>query len=64
MDQLNLGQHISQQFNEELVDVRNNVMQMGGIVEDQLQNAVKALVTGDTELAAAVVENDYRVIAL
>ena len=64
MDQLNLGQHISQQFNEELEDVRNKVMQMGGIVEDQLRNAVKALVTGDTELAAAVVENDYRVNAL
>jgi phosphate transport system protein len=64
MDQLNLGQHISQQFNEELEDVRNKVMQMGGIVEDQLQNAVKALVTGDTELAATVVESDYRVNAL
>lgn len=64
MDHLNLGQHISQQFNEELEDVRNKVMQMGGIVEDQLQNAVKALVNGDTELAATVVENDYRVNAL
>ncbi len=64
MDQLNLGQHISQQFNEELEDVRKKVMQMGGIVEDQLRNAVTALVTGDTEMAAKVVQNDYRVNAL
>ena len=64
MDQLNLGQHISQQFNEELEDVRNKVMQMGGIVEDQLRNAVTALVTGDTDMAAKVVQNDYRVNAL
>ena len=64
MDQLNLGQHISQQFNEELEDVRNKVMQMGGIVEEQLRNAIKALVTGDTELAAQVMANDYQVNAL
>jgi phosphate transport system protein len=64
MDQLNLGQHISQQFNEELEDVRNKVMQMGGIVEEQLRNSVRALVTGDTELAGKVVTNDYRVNAL
>lgn len=64
MDQMNLGQHISQQFDEELEDVRNKVMQMGGIVEEQLRKAIKALVTGDTELAARVMANDYQVNAL
>ena len=61
MTDLNLGQHISQQFNEELEDVRNRVLQMGGIVEEQLGNAMKALVQGDITLAAEVLENDYRV---
>ena len=61
MSDLNLGHHISQQFNEELEDVRNKVLQMGGIVEEQLEQAVRSLVTGDTELAEAVVGNDYRV---
>ena len=52
MDQQELGQHISQQFNEELEDVRNKVLQMGGIVEEQLRQAVNALVEGNTVLAA------------
>ena len=32
MDKLNLGQHISQQYNEELEEVRNKVLSMGGVV--------------------------------
>lgn len=64
MDKLNLGQHISQQFNEELEDVRNKVLRMGGIVEEQLSRAVTALVDGNPELAAEVIRNDYRVNAL
>jgi phosphate transport system protein len=64
MDNLNLGQHISRQFNEELEDIRNKVLQMGGIVEEQLGRAVKALVEGDTKLAKQVVTDDYRVNAL
>lgn len=64
MDKLNLGQHISQQFNEELEDVRGKVLQMGGIVEEQVQRAVTALVSGDPELARQVVGDDMRVNAL
>ena len=64
MDNLNLGHHISQQFNEELEDIRNKVLQMGGIVEEQLERAMKALVQGDTRLAKQVVTDDYRVNAL
>ena len=64
MDNLNLGHHISRQFNEELEDIRNKVLQMGGIVEEQLGRAVKALVEGNTKLAKQVVTDDYRVNAL
>jgi phosphate transport system protein len=64
MDNLNLGPHISQQFNAELEDIRNKVLEMGGIVEDQVGRAVRALVEGDTKLAKQVVEDDYRVNAL
>jgi phosphate transport system protein len=63
-DNLNLGHHISRQFNEELEDIRNKVLQMGGIVEEQLGRGVKALVEGDTRLAKQVVKDDYRVNAL
>ncbi|NNK32813.1 MAG: phosphate signaling complex protein PhoU [Xanthomonadales bacterium] len=64
METLNLGQHISQQFNEELEEVRSKVLQMGGIVEEQLQLAVRALVEGNVDMAAEVVHNDYRINAL
>ena len=61
MSDLHLGQHISQQFNDELEDVRNRVLQMGGIVEEQLDKAMKGLTGGDPGLAEEVLANDYRV---
>lgn len=64
MDKLNLNQHISRQYNEELEDVRSKVLQMGGIVEEQLAQAVNALISCDSEKASEVVTNDYRVNAL
>ena len=64
MDNLKLGQHISQQFNEELEDIRTRVMYMGGIVEQQLADAIKALTTMDVSLAEVVITNDYKVNAL
>lgn len=64
MDKLKLGQHISQQFNEELEDIRTRVMYMGGIVEQQLADAIKALTTMDASLAEVVITNDYKVNAL
>ncbi len=64
MDNLKLGQHISQQFNEELEDIRTRVMYMGGIVEQQLVDAIKALTTMDVALAEVVITNDYKVNAL
>lgn len=64
MDKLHLGQHISRQFNQELEAVRSSVMRMGGIVEEQLEKAIRALVDGNAELAEEVVSNDYQVNAL
>ena len=64
MDKLKLGQHISQQFNEELEDIRTRVMNMGGLVEHQLADAIKALSTKDAGLAELVISNDLKVNAL
>ncbi|NNE06117.1 MAG: phosphate signaling complex protein PhoU [Xanthomonadales bacterium] len=64
MDKLNLNQHISQQYNEELEDVRASVLKMGGVVEEQLANAVRALIHCDAVLGRTVVKNDASVNSL
>jgi len=61
MQKNDLGKHISQQFNTELEDVRNRVLTMGGLVEQQLADAIKALMERDKELGGNVISNDYQV---
>lgn len=61
MNDNDLGQHISQQYDQELEDVKNKVLQMGGLVESQLNNALKALMEQDSDLAEEVAYSDYRV---
>lgn len=64
MDKINIGQHISQQFNIELQDIRNRVMAMGGLVEKQLAASIQAMVDSDSELAESTISNDYKVNAM
>ncbi len=61
MDQSDLYHHISHRFNQELEQVRTQVLGMGGLVEQQLTDAARALLTGDARLAQDVVANDYKV---
>lgn len=61
MDKLNLDQHISQKYNEELESIRNKVLTMGGLVEQMIADAMRALVEGDSALGHEVVRNDHRV---
>jgi phosphate transport system protein len=64
MDNLNLGQHISRRYNEELEDVRSRVLAMGGLVEQQLLNAMEALENQNASLAQLVISNDLQVNAM
>ncbi len=50
--------HISQQFNADLDRVRSDFLSMGGLVQQQLQNAMKSLLSGDVEEAEAVIRTD------
>ena len=59
-----MSEHISKQFDAELEDVRTRVLQMGGLVEEQIRRAADTLVTGDMAEIAAVQENDHRVNAM
>ncbi|KAA5969610.1 phosphate transport system regulatory protein PhoU [Pantoea sp. ICBG 1758] len=61
MDNLNLNKHISGQFNAELEHIRTQVMIMGGMVEQQLTDAITAMHNQDAELARRVIEGDQKV---
>lgn len=56
-----LGQHISRSFNEDLEKLRNSVLTMGGLVEQQFDRAIEALVNADSDLGLQVAQNDYKV---
>ena len=61
---LNTSQHISKKFDQELEDLRNLVLKMGGLVEQQVENGLKALLKGDEKLAKKVIKRDRKVNAL
>ncbi len=63
MDNLQIGRHISGQFNEDLERVINNVMHMGGLVEKQVTDALAAVHQADIALAKQVLSNDYQINA-
>lgn len=58
------SEHISKKFDADLEAVRSRVMQMGGLVEEQIEYAVKALLTGDHDLMDQVIADDHRVNAM
>lgn len=58
------GDHISNRFNQDLDELRNNVLKMGGLVENQLNKAIKAITNGDSELGLEVVAGDEAVNAM
>ncbi|MBK9494954.1 MAG: phosphate signaling complex protein PhoU [Xanthomonadales bacterium] len=55
------GGHTLKRFDEQLGVLRDLVIQMGGVVEDQLAKAMHALASGDSRLADIVVQSDRQV---
>jgi phosphate transport system protein len=53
--------HIDRQYEEELSDLRRRILEMGGLVERQIADAVKALVGKDAALAEATIRKDHAV---
>lgn len=58
-----MSDHLSKQFDLELETIRSHILEMGGIVEQQLQDALNAFASGDQEIMQAVIEGDQRVNA-
>jgi phosphate transport system protein len=53
--------HISSQFDAELNSISTHVLEMGGLVESQLHQAMYALVHMSTDSADQVIDNEARV---
>jgi phosphate transport system protein len=56
-------EHTYKQFDAELEDIRSRVLQMGGLVENQIVKAMEGLIDGDLLLIEQVINNDARVNA-
>ena len=58
------AEHIYTQYDTDLEAIRAKVLEMGGIVEEQLTDSVSSLLNADTKLADSVIKKDGRVNAL
>ncbi|MBS3935099.1 MAG: phosphate signaling complex protein PhoU [Sulfuritalea sp.] len=53
-----MSEHLLKQFDNELDDVRARLTRMGGLVEEQVRDAIRALANLDGELAETVIARD------
>ena len=61
MAKMSFENHIMKQFDDELEEIRTRLMEMGGKVEQQLQNAIRAVSEADSKLAEEVIVEEQRV---
>jgi phosphate transport system protein len=54
-------EHTDKRYEEELKKLREEILYMGGMVEDQIQKAIKSLVDRDSTLAELIIERDHEV---
>jgi phosphate transport system protein len=59
-----MPEHTLKKFDAELEAARARVLQMGGLVEEQIGRAMDALSNGNLQLAERVIDDDHRVNAL
>lgn len=59
-----MAEHTSKQFDAELESVRSRVLQMGGLVEEQIIRAMDVLAAGDMQQIDKVIADDHRVNAM
>jgi len=56
--------HMVKRFDEELTELKNHVLSLGGLVEKAIANAMTSLLRHDTDLARKTVERDKAINAL
>jgi len=57
-------QHTIKRFDEEMVELKEHVLSMGGLVERAIGHAVKAMIAQDEKLALKTIERDRAINAL
>jgi phosphate transport system protein len=58
-----MNDHSSKQYDKEFNDIRTKVLQMGGLVENQIHDAIEVLFSADLEKVTEIKETDRRVNA-
>lgn len=53
--------HISRQFNADLEEIRKHILNMGGMVEKQVTDAVTALMEADSDMASQVISTEKQI---
>lgn len=61
MENMSFEHHIARQFDEDLESVRSQLLEMGGKVEAQLANAMKAIEEADSAVAEEVLLEEEKV---
>jgi phosphate transport system protein len=61
MEGFMLTQHTDKKYGEDLKKLREDILYMGGLVEDQIQKAVSSLVERDSKLAETIIQRDHEV---
>lgn len=56
-----MSDHIVKSYDQDLAQLRSMLSSMGGLAEEQLANAIDALVKRDTRLADTVIQNDEKI---
>ena len=59
-----MQEHTVKAFDEDITRLRGLIAEMGGLAEVAIEEAMRALVSGDEELGNAVVERDKKLDAL
>ena len=56
-----LGHHISSRYNEDLERLRSTVLEMGGLVERQLTQAIRGITEPDASMIGQVAQEELRI---
>jgi phosphate transport system protein len=59
-----MSDHLSKQFDLDLENIRTRILQMGGLVEQQVSTSIDAFATGNLNAMQTVIETDREVDAL